>query len=187
MHSDEHLMAAYAAGDSQAFRELFSRYHPVLLRLLAYNLQRPEEAHDLVQLTFLQLHRARLDYNPTQPFRPWAVTIALNLKREYLRRGRRRPETSLESQTEAIPTVPGHDQSMETHQAIHRGLREITAEQREVIELHWFGGLSFTEIANVVGARVSAVKVRAHRGYLALRQYLTIDEEPNSALSAKER
>jgi DNA-directed RNA polymerase specialized sigma24 family protein len=48
----------------------------------------------------------------------------------------------------------------------------LPADQREVIELHWFDELEFPEVAQVVGASVSAVKVRAHRGYVRLRQIL---------------
>jgi DNA-directed RNA polymerase specialized sigma24 family protein len=54
-------------------------------------------------------------------------------------------------------------------------LGDLPADQREVIELHWFDGLEFPEVAQVVGASVSAVKVRAHRGYVRLRQALGDD------------
>jgi DNA-directed RNA polymerase specialized sigma24 family protein len=53
----------------------------------------------------------------------------------------------------------------------------LNRDQREVIELHWFDGLSFAEVGAVVGASVAAVKVRAHRGYVALRRLLD-DQKP---------
>jgi len=64
MKSDEELMAAYVAGDQAAFEELFRRYAPALLRVIGRQLSSPGEAHDLVQQTFLQLHRARYDFKP---------------------------------------------------------------------------------------------------------------------------
>ena len=88
-------MAAYIAGDAAAFRELFARYSPVLYRMMLRDLRRPEEARDLVQQTFLHLHRARNDFDGRLRFRPWIFTIALNLKREHFRRVRRRPEAPL--------------------------------------------------------------------------------------------
>src|SRR5690349_7102953 len=94
--SDEELMAAYVAGDRAAFRELFERHSPVLLRVTRRQLPTREEANDLLQQTFLQLHRARLDFDPTQRFKPWFFRIALNLKREHFRRLRRRPEDILD-------------------------------------------------------------------------------------------
>ncbi len=165
-------MAAYIAGDAAAFRELFGRYSALLYRMMLRDLRRPEEARDLVQQTFLHLHRARNDFDARLRFRPWVFTIAINLKREHFRRVRRRPESSLDADGGAEPAEPGHGDRSEAKQAIRRGLEALPADQREVIELHWFDGLSFAEVAEVVGASVSAVKVRAHRGYVALRRLL---------------
>lgn len=91
VRTDEELMADYRAGDRSAFRELYDRYAPVLERTMLRDLWHPEEARDLVQQTFLQLHRARHDFDPNQKLRPFIFTIALNLKREHFRRIKRRP------------------------------------------------------------------------------------------------
>ncbi len=171
MRSDEELMIAYVAGNSAAFRELFERHAPGLLRSMKRDLRAQEEAGDLVQQCFLQLHRARLDFDPTQRLRPWLFTIALNLKREHFRRVKRRPETSLDGILEPQEAARGA-QRFEAAQALARALEQIPQQQREVIELHWFDELSFHEIAEVVGATLSAVKVRAHRGYAKIREIL---------------
>ena len=171
--SDEELMAAYIAGDKAAFRELFRRYTPLLQRAMARDLRSLEEAHDLVQQTFLHLHRSRLDFEPGRKLKPWIFTIALNLKREYFRRNKRRRETSLEDDRAAEPFEgPRGQERSDAAREIARALRLLPAEHREVIELHWFGGLSFPEVAEAVGSTVPAVKVRAHRGYEALRKLL---------------
>ena len=68
MPSDEALMAAYQGGDAAALRELFRRHGGALLRMFQRDLARPE-AEDLVQQTFLQLHRARADYRVGAPLR----------------------------------------------------------------------------------------------------------------------
>src|SRR3982750_2320538 len=98
-------MAAYVAGDSAAFRVIFERYGPLLLRAMLRELYVREEANDLVQQTFLQLHRARADFDHGQKLKPWVFTIALNLKREYFRRKKARPERSLEAETMLEPAV----------------------------------------------------------------------------------
>src|SRR5688572_19889996 len=165
-------MAAYISGDASAFRELFSRYSALLYRMMLRDLRRPEEARDLVQQTFLHLHRARNDFDDRLRFRPWVFTIALNLKREHFRRVRRRPESSLDAEGAPEPVAAGHGDRAEAKQAISLGLERLPRDQREVIELHWFDGLSFAEVAEVVGASVAAVKVRAHRGYVGLRRLL---------------
>jgi RNA polymerase sigma-70 factor, ECF subfamily len=172
--TDEELMAAYVAGQTSAFRELFERHATPLLRLMGQGLFRPEEARDLVQQAFLQLHRSRYDYQLDARFRPWLYTIAINLKREYLRRVKRRPEAGLEAVGGEGPSEEGRDAlRFEAAQTLARALSQLPNDQRDVIVLHWMQGLSFAEVAEIVGASVGAVKVRAHRGYTALRGILS--------------
>jgi RNA polymerase sigma-70 factor (ECF subfamily) len=179
VRTDEELMTAYIAGDKAAFRELFQRYTPLLQRAMARDLRSPEEANDLVQQTFLHLHRSRLDFEPGRKLKPWVFTIALNLKREYFRRSKRRHETSLEDDRAAEPFEgPRGQERSDAARETALALRALPAEHREVIELHWFAGLSFPEVAEAVGSTVAAVKVRAHRGYVALRARLG-DEAPD--------
>ena len=96
MKTDEELMAAYVAGDQSAFSELFSRYGQMLVRLMSRHIRNQDDVHELVQQTFLQLHRARADFDQSRKLRPWLMTIAFNLKREYYRRRMRKPEAPLE-------------------------------------------------------------------------------------------
>lgn len=176
--SDEQLMAAYVGGDAAAFRAIFERYAPLLMRAMLRELYVREEANDLVQQTFLQLHRARSDFDADQKLKPWIFTIALNLKREYFRRKKRRPERSFDAGGIAEPTVGALGAArVEARRTLARVMADLPADQREVIELHWFDGLEFPEVAQVVGASVSAVKVRAHRGYVRLRQALGDDAD----------
>jgi RNA polymerase sigma factor (sigma-70 family) len=176
--SDEQLMAAYVAGDGAAFRTIFERYAPLLLRAMLRELYVREEANDLVQQTFLQLHRARADFDASQKLKPWVFTIAMNLKREYFRRKKRRPERSLGDDAAAEPAVAALGAArVDARRTLARVLGDLPGDQREVIELHWFDGLDFPEVALVVGASVSAVKVRAHRGYVRLRQALGDDAD----------
>ncbi len=169
-------MEAYVAGNSAAFRIIFERYAPLLLRAMLRELYVREEANDLVQQTFLQLHRARADFDRGQKLKPWLFTIAMNLKREYFRRKKRRPERSLDSASVAEPMVAALGANrVDAQRTLARVLGDLPADQREVIELHWFDGLEFPEVAQVVGASVSAVKVRAHRGYVRLRAALGED------------
>lgn len=169
-------MSAYVSGDAAAFRVIFERYAPLLMRAMLRELYVREEAHDLVQQTFLQLHRARADFDPGQKLKPWVFTIALNLKREYFRRKKRRPERSLDAESAIEPAVAALGAArVDAQRTLARVLGGLPADQREVIELHWFDGLEFPEVALVVGASVSAVKVRAHRGYVRLRQALGDD------------
>lgn len=172
MQSDEELMLAYVRGDASAFHELFRRYAPVLLRLMRRELSSQSEAQDLVQQTFLQIHRARNDFDPQRRLKPWVYTIALNLKREYLRGRKRRPTQPLDQSPE--PGVDAVDPELEDRaRALRRVLSTLPAQQREVIELHWFDELSFQEVGQALGISTTAAKVRAHRGYVRLKDALS--------------
>ncbi len=165
-------MAAYVAGDRAAFDALFSRYAPRLRSMLARRVSRTDDVGDLVQQTFLQLHRARRDFRADAKLRPWLYTIALNLSRQYFRRRGRRPEAALGEHEPPERGRQGDPERTAVAGELRAALAELPAPQREVIELHWFEGLPFKEVAAVVGASESAVKVRAHRGYEKLRARL---------------
>ena len=178
MKSDEELMVALSGGDDTAFRELFDRYAPILRRVLTRSLDLPEEANDLLQQTFLQLFRARADYQPGRALRPWLFTIALNLKRQYFRTRRRRPAAlELTPKNEPTSSAPSALENVEAQQ-LRAALETLPAVQRDAIVLHWLEGLSFPEIAQILGVSESALKVRAHRGYAQLRALLGRSDEP---------
>lgn len=177
--SDEALMEAYVGGDTQAFQRLFERHAPVLRAMMRRHTRHPQEASDLVQHTFLLLHRARADFKPGSKLRPWLYTIGMNALREHFRKkGRRREDPLEEEQLRELPSAPesgGLEERQEAalrEQRVRGALAELPESQRVVIELHWFQGMGFPEVARVVGASVNAVKVRAHRGYVALRARL---------------
>lgn len=171
--SDEELMSRYAAGDEAAFEQLFDRYAAWLTRLLRGGLRSSTDAQDLAQQVFLQVHRHRLDYDASRPFRPWLLTIAMNLKRGHFRRAKARPEAELTSAVELRLADPGASQeAVEQRQRLLYAMELLSPEQQEVIAMHWLGGVPLPEVASVVGASLSAVKVRAHRGYAAMRARL---------------
>ena len=171
--SDEALMAAYVQGDKVAFRTLFERYVQPLSRMMGRGLFSQRDTRDLVQKTFLQLHRARYDFREGSSLRPWLFTIAMNVKRQYLRTVKRRRENDLAPEERQEPTVSAYDPvRSEQVRQLRTALTKLPVGQREVIELHWLEGLSFQEVATVVGATRSAVKVRAHRGYARLEEIL---------------
>jgi RNA polymerase sigma-70 factor (ECF subfamily) len=84
--TDDELMLEYLAGDGSAFSVLFQRWAPRLSSMFARAGFGRDDIGDLVQQSFLQLHRARLDYRPGSQLRPWLYTIALNLQRQAFRR-----------------------------------------------------------------------------------------------------
>ena len=169
--SDEILMERYARGDRAAFDELFRRYGSRLQAYFSRTSGRDDLATDFVQQTFLHLHRARADYRPGAPFRPWIYTIATNVRREHFRRAARRPETPLDPERHPEPSR-GPDAPTASDRLLRRCLGELSEAQREVLILHWYQDIGFGEIAQMLGESETAVKVRAHRAYEKLREML---------------
>jgi RNA polymerase sigma-70 factor (ECF subfamily) len=175
--SDEALMAAYVGGDDTAFDILFKRHAPMLAGMMRRHVRNNELAQDLLQQTFLHLHRARHDFEPGSNLKPWLYTIGMNCIREHFRRAARRKEGEL---TEEVakdlrsdePTFETLEETRVAREKLLAALSRLPANQREVIEMHWFQGRPFKEVAEILGASLSAVKVRAHRGYNLLRRIL---------------
>jgi RNA polymerase sigma-70 factor (ECF subfamily) len=164
--TDEELMSLYIAGSSDAFSELFRRYSPVLERILWRSLR--DEVPDFVQQTFLHLHRARGRFISGSPFRPWILSIAINLQREHFRRVKRRTAAPMDALTLAPCPLAGPDIVFEARRACD-ALGGLPRREREVLELLCGGGLSTSDIATQLGTTTAGVKSLAHRARQRLR------------------
>jgi RNA polymerase sigma-70 factor (ECF subfamily) len=164
--TDEALMAAYVAGDMSAFSELFRRYAPVLERVLWRSLR--DEVPDFVQQTFLHLHRARASFTVGALFRPWLLSIAINLQREHFRRLKRRRAVHPDVFTFGSRAPTGPDVIYEAERAC-RAVESLPAREREVLELLCGAGLSTADIASEMGTTTAGVKSLAHRARQRLR------------------
>lgn len=167
------LMARYQEGDGRAFEKLHAALAPLLGRYLHSLVRDAARADDLLQETFLQLHRARKSYAPGRPVKPWAYAIArhvhLMARRSRVRRGRHEL-----SPIEELPDAPVQPDvaAYGDQDAVRKALARISTDHREAIMLHHFSGLSFREVGRVLGISEGAAKVRAHRGMTALRRLL---------------
>lgn len=171
--TDEELMRRYVDGDQAAFRRLFERYAPVLVRLTARHLRSDELAREVVQQTFFQLHAARRDFRSDARLRPWVFTIAMNLVREHYRRAGRRKEDPLdEARAPAAEAERSPLEGKERVAILRAALAQLPESQREVVELHWIEERPFSEVAEIVGSTEGAVRVRAHRAYKRLKELL---------------
>ncbi len=174
--TDEELFADYRDGNGAAFDELWNRYEGPLRRYARRRVGRTDEVDELVQQTFLHLHRSRKDFKEGLPLRPWLYTICLNVCRHHLRK-RPRLAVPTELHDANTPAVDAHDIVRdEDARRVRAALADLPEHERIVIELHWLQGLGMREVSEVVGAGLSAVKVRAHRGYKRLRIALSEGE-----------
>jgi RNA polymerase sigma-70 factor (ECF subfamily) len=168
-------MVAAQAGDAASYEKLLHELLPQLRRFVGRRVFDAAVLEDVVQNVFLSLHRARHTYRPERPFAPWLYAIARNAVTDQIRAGgrRRSRELSLEEEGVAEPAVapaPVEDDALSPE--LGRALASLPPRQREAVTLIHLEGLTVAEAADRAGVSKSALKVRAHRGYRALRALL---------------
>jgi len=175
--SDEELVAAFQAGDVAAFDTLVGRWdrkiRGVIFRLVGSH----EEARDVSQETFLKAYRALGTFKKEARFSSWLYQIAVNATRDRLRRRRRRTDLSLEDVDESAESAlrdasPSAFELMESgdlSRLVAAAMAALPEEQREVVILKEYQGLTFPEIADALDVPLSTVKTRLYRGLGQLR------------------
>jgi len=174
------LMARYCGGDIAAFHELYAALAPRILGYLTGLAGDRATAEDLLQQTFMKLHEARPAYvrgaNPV----PWLYTIAHRTCLDEIRRRKRaRVRVSSDGNLPYEPSVDitgvANPQSAVDEAAIANGLAALASlptTLRQAVLLTKIHGHSSAQAATIAGTTAGAIKVRAHRGYLALRRKL---------------
>jgi RNA polymerase sigma-70 factor (ECF subfamily) len=171
-------MDRYACGDASAFSLLHRALFPRLLGYLARMSSSAAVADDLVQETFLRMHRARSTFARGGAVLPWAYAIARNVHIDHARAARLRETERLpsdpgpETMDRAAPDAESSAIAAETARAVERVLARIPGTQREAFVLLRYEGMSVQDAAAVLGTTTTAVKLRAFRAYEALRQEL---------------
>ena len=180
-------MERYANGDADAFAEVYDAIAPRLLRYLRKATRDEAATEDLMQQSFLQMHRARGTFIPGASVMPWALAIAKRLMIDSARR--RRIELRLFSQaltdgartieaTAALATADDTLHARRLEQRIQQRLATLPETQRTAFRLVQQEGLSLKSAAEVLRTSVTAVKIRTHRAYVALRTVLREEVEP---------
>lgn len=175
-------MQRYCDGDANAFRELYALVAPKLLGYLMRMARQRATAEDLLQQTFLKVHRARSAYVRGADPLPWIYSIA---HRTFLDEARKQKRAIVKvGDGDVLPEVaagisgesddrrddPRVDPEL-AKEAID-ALHSLPDQQREAVVLTKLDGKSVAEAAEIAGTSVGAMKVRAHRGYEALRKLL---------------
>ena len=165
------LMREYQSGRFGAFDELYALLAPVVRRYLLSHARDAARAEDLVQETFLQLHRARHTYDAAQPLTPWAMAIARHVRLMDRRTQSRRPWAP-EDVTEMELPVRGEAAAYADKTDVRRALGHVSAPRRDAVIQHHVWGWSFREIAAKAGIAETAAKLRSSRGMAQLRALL---------------
>lgn len=166
------LMLAYQGGSCDAFQEIYGKLAPDLRRYLRHLARGSDVVDDLLQDTFLQMHRSRRAYNPAYAVRPWAFGLARNVFLMNRRAARR--FTALHDTRGELPEIAmrADAEALGSADEIRQCLAGLTPEQTEAFLLHHEWGFTFNEIAGMLGVTVVAARARASRGMADLRSAL---------------
>jgi RNA polymerase sigma-70 factor (ECF subfamily) len=164
----DNLMTLYQQADAVATAALIAAVSPALYRYLVYHCRDREVAADLLQETWLRIHRVRHTYRAGESVLPWLYAIARHVRVDGYRRQRR-----LESHEQAMDTLPEpatvsrpSGPEPDDFSVMVAGLPPA---QREVVTMLKVSGMSLEEVARATRSTVGAVKQKAHRAYEKLR------------------
>jgi RNA polymerase sigma-70 factor (ECF subfamily) len=179
--TDEELVASCLAGERSAFDLLVLRWDRKIQGAIYRLIGSEDEARDLCQEAFLKAYRGLGAFKGEARFSSWLYQIALNLCRDRMRRRKGRTLVSLDAleadgqapvlrdDTTALDLALSKD--VERH--VKAAVMALADDQREVIVLKEYEGLTFQEIANVLDLPVSTVKTRLYRGLDKLKERLS--------------
>jgi RNA polymerase sigma-70 factor (ECF subfamily) len=179
--TDEELVARSKTGDIYSFNQLVKRWERPIFALAYRTLGREEDARDVTQETFLRAFRALKGFKGDAKFSSWLYRIALNLCRDWMRRERRTPVVAVPDGVEVeqlvadqgpVETVEDLAARAELSREVARAMEHLPAEQRQAILLKEYHGLTFQEIADLMGCPLSTVKTRVYQGLSTLRKQL---------------
>lgn len=179
---DEALVRRMADGDEQALGVLYDRWHAVVHGVVSRLLRQADDAEDIVEETFWQAWRQASRFDRTRgAVQTWLLTIARSRALDRVRALRRRHEEPLEGDDgqvvvqQAAESDPGLDaEASERRRLVTAALAGLPIEQREALELGYFGGLSQTEIAERTGQPLGTVKTRMRLALQKLRSQLQV-------------
>jgi RNA polymerase sigma-70 factor (ECF subfamily) len=179
---DDELIARIAAGDRDAFAQLYRRYRGAVYRFAAHVSGSTAVADDVVQDAFVAVIEDAADYRPDRAgVLPWLLGIARNHVRRWRTQRRALPlpdDETREGQELAVVPDPLLEISVQRNTtALREALLELPLRYREVIVLCDLQELTYVETADAIGCAVGTVRSRLHRGRALLARRLSASEE----------
>ncbi|HEX5059519.1 MAG TPA: sigma-70 family RNA polymerase sigma factor [Kofleriaceae bacterium] len=165
---DAALVAAMARGDREALAKLYERHAGVLLGLALRIVREPREAEDLLHDVMLEAWRAAKDFDPKRGrVRTW-LAIRMRSRAIDLQKSARVSRNAGDAGIEAV--VDERERTSPDHVRVRDALAELGPDQRQVLELAYFEGLSCSEIAARIAIPIGTVKSRLAAGMQRLRE-----------------
>jgi RNA polymerase sigma-70 factor, ECF subfamily len=178
--SDEALMLRVKNGDHDAFAEIMQRYERQLAVFFLRHLRDEDGARDLVMDTFLRVYKAAYRYEPRARFSTYIYQIARNLvineskKREF-RKTDSLDEMNEDTNIHFAASMLNPEQEMarlEQSRLVQKALDELPEDQRTILILVEYQGLSYEKIAKIMDCSIGTVKSRMHRARQKVRDWM---------------
>jgi len=175
---DDELMRRLSSGDAAALAALYDRYGDLVYSTARRILTDAHLAEDVSQEVFLRLWRQPEKYAAEKGrFVTWLLSVTRNRAVDELRKRRRRFRHETASPDERrleVPSSDGHDVALsvelaDQRRAVRAAMTALSPQQRQVIKLAYFGGLTQREVAHRLGQPLGTVKTRIRLGMLKLR------------------
>lgn len=171
---DDEVVRIVLNGDRDAYRWLVRRYQEVLYRHAVRMVDHPDVASDLVQRAFVKGYDRLDECRHPERVGGWLFRITSNLCKDYLK-NRRRDNVALEDAGPLSTDRGGPDRDFDRSQLsdeLDAALGQLTADQREAFLLKHLEGRSYEEMSDLLGASVSALKMRVLRARDTLQDLL---------------
>lgn len=180
---DAQLMLRLKNGEDQVLNELMGRWQLPLVSFIYRYIGQETEALDLAQETFVRVYETRHRYTVQGKFSTWLFAIAANLSRNYLRWRQRRGDSASAGWdakgAKFAESVQSEDDSpdhaamrSESISLIKEVVNQLPHDLKTVILLYEYQGLSYEEIASVLGCSIKAVEMKLYRTRKLLRERL---------------
>ncbi len=181
---DSQLIADILEGDVNAYSTLVQRYQGAIFNLMFRMTDSYEDASDLAQETFIKAYDQLYRFQRGKKFFPWLYTIGLNHARNFLRHKNRMHWVSLEDCEIGFELdYPGQQEEKICanldYGQLHAGLNELPLDYREALMLRYHEGLSMEDVAEAMSLKLSAAKMRVHRGLAKLHSILEKNQNGN--------
>lgn len=165
--TDAGLMVDIKAGDRHALGRLVGKHKKLAYRLALGLVGNKDDAHDISQEAFLRVYRSADTYQPDQPFLPWFYTIISNLCRTWLKRRTQRDNRMVAVDDAGYLLTAGDNpettlEKKELAAWLGQALMELPFDDREIITLQHFRGMSYDEIAQLLGIPRGTVMSRLY-------------------------
>jgi RNA polymerase sigma-70 factor, ECF subfamily len=167
----ETLMVRYQQGDFAAATVLIDRISPHLHRFFLARSMSRAHADDLLQETWLQIHKVRHTYRPSESALPWFYAIARHIRVDHYRKSIR----AAAGERELVEMSKGVSAARHQASELEALLAPLSESQREVIAMLKVEGMSLEEVARATSSTLGSVKQKAHRAYKKLREAIGSD------------